>query len=75
LFLLLPNYTVKVAEDNGGSLVAYYTFAVDGKSHQIRYYDEINGSMIPLEQWRNNTGGGSINSKLILLISLAKMES
>ncbi|EHQ24858.1 hypothetical protein [Mucilaginibacter paludis] len=47
-----PYYWVKVAEDNGGSLVAYYTFAVDGKTHRISYYDVITDSVISLEQWR-----------------------
>ncbi len=41
-----PNYWVKVAEDNGGSLVTYYTFAVDGKSRNISYYDAVNDVVI-----------------------------
>jgi hypothetical protein len=47
-----PNYWVKVSEDNGGSLVAYYTFAVDAKTHRIAYYDDIDDTTISLEEWR-----------------------
>lgn len=47
-----PNYWVKVSEDNGGSLVAYYTFAVDAKTHSIAYYDDIHDTTISLEEWR-----------------------
>ncbi|WP_374951063.1 hypothetical protein [Mucilaginibacter sp.] len=47
-----PNYWVKVSEDNGESLVAYYTFAVDAKTHRIAYYDDIHDATIPLGEWR-----------------------
>lgn len=50
-----PNYWVKVAEDNGNSLVAYYIFAVHGKTRQISVYDEVNDSLKPLSQWREET--------------------
>lgn len=50
-----PNYWVKVSEDNGSNLVAYYTFAVHRKSHQISYYDAMQDSLIPLSQWRRET--------------------
>ncbi|CAM3677884.1 hypothetical protein MUGA111182_02710 [Mucilaginibacter galii] len=50
-----PNYWVKVAEDNGNSLVAYYIFAVHGKTHQISMYDEVNDSLKPLSKWREET--------------------
>ncbi|WP_142531265.1 hypothetical protein [Pedobacter westerhofensis] len=47
-----PNYWVKVSEDNGESLVAYYTFAVDAKTHRIAYYDDLHDTTISLEEWR-----------------------
>ena len=47
-----PNYWVKVSEDNGGSLVTYYTFAVDAKTHDIFYYDDIHDTTLSLEEWR-----------------------
>jgi hypothetical protein len=50
-----PYYWVKVSEDNGGSLVAYYTFAVDPKTRNISYYDNMQDSMISLDQWRKST--------------------
>ncbi|QJD97212.1 hypothetical protein HH214_15715 [Mucilaginibacter robiniae] len=50
-----PNYWVKIAEDNGGSYVAYYTFAVDSKTHSIRYYDVVQDSLVSLSQWRQST--------------------
>ncbi|WP_158827425.1 hypothetical protein [Mucilaginibacter lacusdianchii] len=50
-----PNYWVKVAEDNGGSLVTYYTFAVDGKTKQIQYYDVVQDTVLSLKQWRQTT--------------------
>jgi hypothetical protein len=49
------NYWIKVAEDNGGSYVTYYTFAVNSKSREINYYDAINDSLISLSQWRRTT--------------------
>ena len=50
-----PNYWVKVAEDNGGSYVTYYSFAVNSKTRQISYYDVIQDAVIPLAQWRKTT--------------------
>jgi hypothetical protein len=50
-----PNYWVKVAEDNGNSLVAYYIFAVNSKTRQISHYDEITDTLVPLSQWREQT--------------------
>jgi hypothetical protein len=50
-----PNYWVKVAEDNGDNLVAYYTFAVDDKSRTINYYDNSRDSLISLDMWRKTT--------------------
>jgi hypothetical protein len=47
-----PNYWIKVAEDNGGSYVTYYTFAVDSKTRKISYYDPMQDSLISLGQWR-----------------------
>ena len=47
-----PNYWVKVAEDNGGSLVTDYMFTVDGKTHQIKYYDTAQDTLVTLDQWR-----------------------
>jgi hypothetical protein len=49
------NYWIKVAEDNGGSYVTYYTFAVNSKNREISYYDAINDSLISLSQWRRTT--------------------
>jgi hypothetical protein len=48
------NYWVKVSEDNGESLVAYYTFAVDAKSLRISYYDDIHDTTISLDEWRKS---------------------
>jgi len=53
-----PNYWIKVAEDNGGSYVTYYTFAVDGKTQLIRYYDVMQDSLLSLEQWRQSIPAG-----------------
>jgi hypothetical protein len=50
-----PYYSVKVAEDNGSSYVAYYSFAVYSKTHEIAYYDVIRDSLISISQWRNTT--------------------
>jgi hypothetical protein len=50
-----PNYWVKVSEDNGDNLVAYYTFAVHKDDHQISYYDPMQDSLILLSQWRKTT--------------------
>lgn len=50
-----PNYWVKVAEDNGGSLVTYYTFAIDRRSHKISYYDNTKDALVPLTTWRKTT--------------------
>ena len=50
-----PYYSVKVAEDNGGSYVAYYSFAVHSKTHEIAYYDVIRDSLISINQWRKTT--------------------
>jgi ribosomal protein S15P/S13E len=47
-----PNYWIKVAEDNGGSYVTYYTFAVNSKTRKISYYDPMQDSLISLDQWR-----------------------
>jgi len=47
-----PNYWVKVAEDNGGSYVTYYSFAVDAATHNICYYDVTQDSLISITQWR-----------------------
>lgn len=49
-----PNYYIKVSEDNGQSLVAYYTFAVDSKTRRIAYYDDIHDTMISLDEWRRS---------------------
>ncbi|RYY23137.1 MAG: hypothetical protein EOP41_06670 [Sphingobacteriaceae bacterium] len=49
------DYWVKVAEDNGDNYVTYYTFAVDKKTRQIRYYDVLQDSLISLSQWRKTT--------------------
>ncbi|RZK25628.1 MAG: hypothetical protein EOO43_05025 [Flavobacterium sp.] len=49
------NYWIKVAEDNGDSKVAYYTFAVDSKTRDVRYYDPMQDSLISIEQWRKTT--------------------
>lgn len=50
-----PNYTVKVAEDNGSNFVTYYTFAVDGKTRAIKYYDVVQDTLISLNDWRKTT--------------------
>ncbi|WP_462267391.1 hypothetical protein [Mucilaginibacter sp.] len=49
-----PNYWVKVAENNGGSYVTYYTFAVHNKTGTIHYYDIERDTLISLEEWRKN---------------------
>lgn len=49
------DYWMKVAEDNGDSYVTYYTFAVDKKTRQIRFYDVLQDSLISLNQWRKTT--------------------
>ncbi|WP_345949264.1 hypothetical protein ABDD95_20675 [Mucilaginibacter sp. PAMB04274] len=48
-------YWIKVAENNGGSYVAYYTFAVDSKTRDVRYYDPMQDSLLTIEQWRKTT--------------------
>jgi len=50
-----PNYWVKVAEDNGDTYVTYYTFAVDARTRNIRYYDVVDGNLISLAKWRQST--------------------
>ncbi|MBS7567068.1 hypothetical protein KHS38_21870 [Mucilaginibacter sp. Bleaf8] len=50
-----PDYWVKVAEDNGSNYVTYYTFAVNGKTLQIRYYDVAQDSLISIKEWRSTT--------------------
>jgi hypothetical protein len=50
-----PYYWVKVAEDNGGSYVTYYSFEVQAKTHAIKYYDAMQDSLISLSQWRKTT--------------------
>jgi hypothetical protein len=50
-----PYYWVKVAEDNGGSFVTYYSFGVHAKTHTINYYDVMQDSLISLSQWRKTT--------------------
>ncbi|MFD1258351.1 hypothetical protein ACFQ3S_16215 [Mucilaginibacter terrae] len=50
-----PYYWVKVAEDNGGSYVTYYSFGVQAKTHAIMFYDVMQDSLISLSQWRNTT--------------------
>ena len=50
-----PYYWVKVAEDNGGSYVTYYSFGVQAKTHAIKYYDVVQDSLISLSQWRKTT--------------------
>jgi hypothetical protein len=50
-----PYYWVKVAEDNGGSYVTYYSFEVRAKTHAIKYYDAMQDSLISLSQWRKTT--------------------
>jgi hypothetical protein len=50
-----PHYWVKMAEDNGGSYVAYYTFAVNSKTRDIHYYDPMQDSLIAIEKWRETT--------------------
>jgi hypothetical protein len=47
-----PNYYVKVAENNGGSYVTYYIFAVNGKTSAISFYDVLNDKLLPLNTWR-----------------------
>jgi hypothetical protein len=46
------NYYVKVAEDNGGSYVTYYIFAVNSKTSAISFYDVLNDKLLPLNTWR-----------------------
>ena len=48
-------YWIKVAEDNGGSYVTCYTFAVDSKTRDVRYYDPMQDSLLTIEDWRKNT--------------------
>jgi hypothetical protein len=50
-----PYYWVKVAEDNGGSYVTYYSFAVHKITHNISYYDVMQDSLISIAQWRKIT--------------------
>lgn len=50
-----PYYWVKVAEDNGGSYVTYYSFAVHPKTYQVSYYDVTQDSLITIDQWRKTT--------------------
>jgi hypothetical protein len=50
-----PYYWIKVAEDNGGSNVAYYTFAVDSKTRDVRFYNPMQDSLMTIEQWRKTT--------------------
>lgn len=50
-----PNYWIKVSEDNGDNLVAYYTFAVHANNNQISYYDAVHDTLISLHQWRKET--------------------
>lgn len=47
-----PYYWVDIAEDNGDSYVTYYTFAVDNRDLDIKYYDPLQDSLISIEQWR-----------------------
>lgn len=48
-------YWIKVAEDNGGSYVTYYTFAVDSKTRAVKYYNPVLDSLLTIEQWRKTT--------------------
>ncbi len=50
-----PNYYVKVAEDNGGSYVTYYIFAVNSRNKAISFYDVINDKLLSLNTWRRTT--------------------
>ena len=50
-----PYYWVKVAEDNGGNYVTYYSFGVQARTHAIQYYDAMQDSLISLNQWRKST--------------------
>ncbi len=50
-----PNYYVKVAEDNGGSYVTYYIFAVNSRNKAISFYDVLNDKLLPLNTWRRTT--------------------
>lgn len=50
-----PNYYVKVAEDNGGSYVNYYIFAVNSRNKAISFYDVINDKLLSLNTWRRTT--------------------
>ncbi len=50
-----PNYYVKVAEDNGGSYVTYYIFAVNSRSEAISFYDVLNDKLLSLHTWRRIT--------------------
>jgi hypothetical protein len=53
-----PYYWVKVAEDNGGSFVTYYSFGVQAKTHAIVFYDVMQDSLFSLSQWRKTTPVG-----------------
>jgi hypothetical protein len=50
-----PNYYVKLAEDNGGSYVTYYIFAVHSKTKDISFYDVVNETLVSLNTWRHTT--------------------
>jgi hypothetical protein len=50
-----PNYWVKVGEDNGDNYVTRYTFTVNNKNKEIKYYDAVQDTLIPLSIWRSTT--------------------
>lgn len=51
-----PFYWIEAGEDNGSSFVPHFQFAIDEKTKEIFYYDDLSGQKITLEEWNKMKG-------------------